>query len=58
MTAYRDRQEAGEFAPEAGADSLDALSKDELLAYARDHGIAANASMAKADIRAAIEAAE
>ena len=58
MTAYRDRKEAGEYSDE---DTLPAdmgeWSKDELLAEARRMGLRANATMSKADIRAAIEAA-
>jgi hypothetical protein len=36
--------------------SLDAMTKDELLAYAAEQGVTADASMTKAEIRAAIDA--
>jgi len=42
--------------PEPKADDLDAMTKDQLLAYAAAHGVTADASMTKADIRAAIDA--
>ena len=38
-------------------DPLDSMTKDELLAYAEEHGVDVNASMTKADIRAAIDKA-
>jgi hypothetical protein len=38
------------------AQELDAMTKDELLAYAEQHGIEADASMTKAEIREAIGA--
>ena len=47
----------GPAADEAGG--LEAMTKDELLAYAQERGISpANASMNKADIIASIQAAE
>ncbi len=39
------------------ANPLDAMTKDELLAYASEHGVEADSSMTKADIRAAIDEA-
>jgi hypothetical protein len=45
--------------PEPGpepTDNLDAMTKDELIAYAGAHGVDVDASMTKADIRAAIGA--
>jgi hypothetical protein len=44
--------------PEGGGNPLDAMTKDDLLAYANANGIEANAAMTKAEIRAAIDAAE
>jgi hypothetical protein len=41
----------------AEQNDLDAMTKDELLAYAEEHGVEANTSMTKADIRAAIDGA-
>jgi hypothetical protein len=53
-----DEGTGGEPAGEAGG-GLDAMTKDELLAYAQERGISpANASMNKADIIASIQAAE
>ena len=60
MTAYRDRQEAGEYKPRPRATlpaDLGEWTKDELLAEARRLEVPANASMSKAEIREAIEAA-
>ncbi len=46
-------------AASAGSSPLDAMSKDELLDYARARGISpANAAMSKQDIRDSIDAAE
>jgi hypothetical protein len=46
-------------ADESEADDLDAMTKDELLAYAQSIGASpANASMNKDEIRASIDAAE
>lgn len=43
--------------PKEGVD-LESMTKDELLAYAADHGVSVHASMVKDDIKAAIVAAE
>ena len=43
--------------PENGGDGLDAMSKSELLDEAEARGVDADASMTKAEIREAIEAA-
>jgi len=68
MTAYRDRKAAGMYAnpqppgpddkydvePATGED-LDAMSKDELLALAKERGVSpANATMTKAELKAAL----
>jgi len=55
--------EGGEPEPKAdvadGTSGLDAMTKDELLAYAQSLGISpANASMTKDELRASIEASE
>lgn len=42
--------------PAAGADELDALTKDDLLALGDERGLAVTAAMTKAEIRAVIEA--
>jgi hypothetical protein len=50
--------QSGEQAAEE-AEGLEGMTKDELLAYAQEHGVSpANASMNKADIIASIRAAE
>jgi hypothetical protein len=54
MTSYRDRKEAGEYAPPA--EDLDGLSKDELLAEAERRGIEVPSGATKTEIKAAIEA--
>ena len=43
--------------PQAPTESLDALTKDQLLALAAERGVAADASMTKAEIKAALEGA-
>lgn len=49
----------GEVSSTAEPTGLDAMSKDELLAYAQSLGISpANASMTKDELRASIEASE
>jgi hypothetical protein len=68
MTAYRDRKNAGMYAkpeppgaddkydvePETGHD-LDAMSKDELIALAKERGVSpANATMTKNELKAAL----
>jgi hypothetical protein len=62
MTRYRERREAGEFEPpeETGAEQgLDAMTKEELLEYARELGVSpANRDMTKDELRAGIEAHE
>jgi hypothetical protein len=61
MTRYRERREAGEFEPPAGeeATDLDAMTKEELLEYARELGVSpANRDMTKDELRAGIEAHE
>lgn len=52
-----DPKPATEPEPASEAEQLDALTKDQLLAYAAEHGVEADASMTKAEIRASIDAA-
>lgn len=47
----------GGSAPEPPVNELDAMTKDQLLGYAAGHGVDVDASMSKADIRAAIDEA-
>lgn len=42
----------------APPDPLDQMTKDQLIAYAGEHGIDVDPSVTKAEIRAAIDAAE
>jgi hypothetical protein len=59
MTRYRERREAGEFEPpaEEATTGLDAMTKEELLDYARERGVSpANRDMTKDEIRAGIDA--
>ena len=58
MTRYRERQEAGEFAPPADELALDSMTKAELLAEAKRRGVEVAESSTKAEIQAALEAAE
>jgi hypothetical protein len=62
MTRYRERREAGEFEPPEGPQAeqgLDAMTKDELLEYARELGVSpANKNMTVDELRAGIEAHE
>lgn len=44
--------------PEVPPDPLDAMTKEQLVAYADEHGIQVDPSTTKAEIRAAIDAAE
>jgi hypothetical protein len=44
-------------AAEPEPEDLDAMTKDQLLAYAAEHGVDANAAMTKDEIKAAIQAA-
>jgi hypothetical protein len=64
MTKYRERRESGMYAnPQPPGDDdkydvepdLDAMSKDELLALAKERGVSpANATMTKAELKAAL----
>jgi len=65
MTVYRQRREAGQYRPDMGwiakaeaevTDDLDAMTKDELLAAARERGLPVKPAMSKAEIREALEA--
>ena len=68
MTHYRDRLEAGEFAPPDAAAAtatgaeladLDDMSKAQLLAHAQSLGVSpANNTMSKDELRAGIESLE
>jgi hypothetical protein len=70
VTRYRERRDAGEFAPPAVAaadeegalgapSSFDSMTKAELLAEAQSRGISpANNDMTKDELRAALEGAE
>lgn len=67
MTAYRDRKQSGMYAKPPGADDkydvepatgtdYDAMSKDELLALAKERGVSpANATMTKTELKAALD---
>jgi hypothetical protein len=57
MTAYRDRREAGDYAPPGDGNGVDGMTKAELLDYAAAHGLDVQASMSKADILAAVKKA-
>ena len=59
MTVYRDRREAGLYAPPTAEpepdDELSAMTKDQLIAEAQALGITpAHAGMSKGDLQAAI----
>jgi len=57
VTKYRERQEAGEFAPPAAGSDLDGMTKAELLEYGKQRGVHVSNEMSKADILAAVKAA-
>jgi len=57
VTKYRERLEAGEFAPPAAGSDLDAMTKQELLEYGKQRGVQVSNDMSKADILAAVKAA-
>jgi hypothetical protein len=55
MTRYRERREAGDFAPRADK-TLDEMTKEELLELARARGVSpANAAMTKEELKEALE---
>jgi branched-subunit amino acid aminotransferase/4-amino-4-deoxychorismate lyase len=57
VTKYRERREAGEYAPPASSGDLEGMTKQELLDQAAKQHVEVQASMSKADILAAIKAA-
>jgi hypothetical protein len=55
MTRYRERLEAGEFAPPEQPQDLGALSKDELIEKASEMGVDISPRWTKDEIREALE---